>query len=154
MTEKKHFPGYFSSVLLNKCPRCREGFIYKEKSAYKNLRHCIKMEEECPVCGQLTELEVGFYYGTGYVSYALSIAISVVSFVLWYLIIGISLNDYRFFGWMGCNALLLVLLQPLIMRLSRTLWLSWFIKYDPNWKKNSLNNAFMDRIVKEHMGRR
>ena len=33
------------------------------------------MNKECPVCGQPTEIEVGFYYGTGYVSYVLSILI-------------------------------------------------------------------------------
>ncbi|HMC87059.1 MAG TPA: hypothetical protein VKI61_16145, partial [Chitinophagaceae bacterium] len=61
-TEKK--PGYLLSVLTNKCPRCREGFIYKEKSSYK-LMSIVKMFDKCPVCGQPTEIEVGFYYGTG-----------------------------------------------------------------------------------------
>ena len=34
------------------------------------------MNKECPVCGQPTEIEVGFYYGTSYVSYALTVALS------------------------------------------------------------------------------
>jgi hypothetical protein len=42
-----------------------------------------------------------------------------------------SLDDNRFFWWMGTNAVLMILMQPLFMRLSRTIWLSWFVAYDP-----------------------
>ena len=55
------------------------------------------MNKNCPVCGQPTEVEVGFYYGTGYVSYTLSIAITVASLIAWWLSIGMSVNDNRFF---------------------------------------------------------
>lgn len=105
------------------------------------------MNESCPVCGQPTEIEVGFYYGTGYVSYAVSTALSVVSFLLWWLIIGFSLEDSRFFWWLGFNAILLVVLQPVLMRLSRTLWLSWFVSYDPHWKSNKV--AEPERLNKD-----
>lgn len=106
------------------------------------------MHDACPVCGQPTEIETGFYYGTGYVSYALTVAFSVASFIAWWVIIGFSLEDTRFFWWMGVNAVVLVLLQPLIMRLSRSLWLSWFVKYDPDWKNTKI--AKNERVVKEH----
>jgi hypothetical protein len=106
------------------------------------------MHDHCPVCGQPTEIETGFYYGTGYVSYALTVAFSVASFIAWWVIIGFSLDDTRFFWWMGINAVVLVLLQPLIMRLSRSLWLSWFVKYDPDWKTNKIEAT--ERVVKEH----
>lgn len=92
------------------------------------------MNKDCPVCGQPTEIEVGFYYGTSYVSYALSVALSGASLVAWWLIIGLSTDDNRFFFWMGFNALLLILLQPWLMRLSRSFWISWFVNYDPDWK--------------------
>ena len=106
------------------------------------------MHHNCPVCGQPTEIETGFYYGTGYVSYALTVAFSVASFIIWWLIIGFSLDDTRFFWWMGINAVVLILIQPLIMRLSRSLWLSWFVKYDPDWKTNKIEA--IERVVKEH----
>jgi hypothetical protein len=152
MQEKVRKPGYYLTVFSNKCPRCREGFIYKEKSAYKRITQCVKMEEKCPVCGQPTELEVGFYYGTGYVSYALSVGVCIVSCLFWYLTIGFSLDDNRFFWWMGFNAVLLVLMQPILMRLSRTFWLSWFVKYDPDWKNHPLDKNIQERIVPEQMG--
>lgn len=101
----------------------------------------MEMNKVCPLCGQPTEIEVGFYYGTGYVSYALTVAISVASLIAWWVIIGLSAHDKRFFYWVGFNALLLILLQPWIMRLSRSIWISWFVKYDPEWKENKLENV-------------
>ncbi len=94
------------------------------------------MHKECMVCGQATEIEVGFYYGTSYVSYVLTVAISVASLIAWWVIIGLSINDNRFFYWLGFNAGLLLVLQPWLMRLSRSLWISWFVKYDPDWKEH------------------
>jgi hypothetical protein len=92
------------------------------------------MNKTCPVCSQPTEIEVGFYYGTSYVSYALSVMICVASLVAWWIFIGLSTQDNRFFYWIAFNAILLILLQPWLMRLSRSMWISWFVKYDPNWE--------------------
>ena len=107
------------------------------------------MYKNCPVCGQPTEIEVGFYYGTAFVSYGLTVALSVISFVVWVLTIGISVNDNRLFWWLGLNAVLLIVMQPWLMRLSRSLWISWFVKYDPDWKQNKLGD--FERIVPEQM---
>lgn len=128
---------YLYSVLNNKCPRCRKGNIFSSGNAYK-LGEFTSMNEHCPVCNQPTEIEVGFYYGTGYVSYALTVAFSVATLVAWWVLIGFSLDDNRFFWWMGTNAVLMIVMQPLFMRLSRSIWLSWFVKYDKNWKDNPI----------------
>ena len=128
---------YLVSVLKNKCPRCREGQMYETSNADKYGK-VVKMNEVCPVCKQPTEIEVGFYYGTGYVSYALSVGFSVATLIAWWVIIGLSLDDNRFFWWMGLNAVAMLAIQPLFMRLSRTLWLSWFVSYDKNWKENQV----------------
>ncbi|MEY3541464.1 MAG: hypothetical protein RLZZ204_276 [Bacteroidota bacterium] len=128
---------YLYSVVNNKCPRCREGNLYCSSNAYK-MGEFTKMNETCPVCGQITEIEVGFYYGTGYVSYALTVAFSVATFIAWWVLIGFSLDDTRFFWWMGTNAVLMILFQPLFMRLSRSIWLSWFVSYDRDWKSHPI----------------
>lgn len=96
----------------------------------------MEMNKTCPVCGQPTELEVGFYYGTSYVSYAITVAISVSTLVAWYVLIGMSTSDNRFFYWLGSNAIFLVFLQPWLMRLSRSFWISWFVKHDSHWKEH------------------
>lgn len=151
MSDKKAHPGYFTTVLANRCPRCREGKIYDVQNPYK-LKTCLKMKDHCPVCGQPTEIEVGFYYGTGYVSYFISVLVCVFSFIFWWLIIGFSLKDTRIFWWLGFNTVLLIALQPILMRLSRTLWLSWFVRYDPHWKEREIDRNTLERIVPEQMG--
>jgi hypothetical protein len=123
-------PGMFLSMLQLKCPRCRRGEMFQTKSSYK--KNFTKMNDQCPVCGQLMEPEIGFYYGTGYVSYALAVAVCVTTFVAWWVIIGFSFSDNRFFWWLGLNSVLLIAMQPYLMRLSRTVWLAFFVRYDPD----------------------
>lgn len=132
-TSSKKKTSYLWSVLNLKCARCRRGNMFAERNPYK-LKNTLDMHDQCPVCGQRMEIETGFYYGTGYVSYALTVALSVTSFVAWWIFIGFSLSDNRIFWWMGTNAVLLIVLQPWLMRLSRALWLSFFVKYKPSCK--------------------
>ena len=98
----------------------------------------MKMHKNCPECHQRTEIEIGFYYGAAYVSYAVTVAFSVATFVAWYVLIGMGLDDNRVFWWLAGNAIFLVVLQPLLMRLARTIWLSLFVKYKPVSVKESL----------------
>jgi uncharacterized protein (DUF983 family) len=148
MSEDKRKPLYLWTVLTNRCPRCREGKIYETNNAY-DLKNNLKMHRNCPVCNQPTEIEVGFYYGTSYVSYALTVAYSVATFIAWWVILGFSLYDNSIVYWLIFNGVSLILLQPVFMRLSRTLWLSWFVKYDENWKSKKVEEY--ERIVKEQM---
>ncbi len=108
------------------------------------------MFENCPTCGQPMELEPGFYYGTGYVSYALTVAISVATFIAYWVLIGISINDNSLFIWLGVNIATLVLSMPYLMRLSRAIWLSFFVKYEPDWRTKAAEKP--ERIIKEQMG--
>ena len=135
MSEERKSRGYLSTVLSCRCPRCREGKLFQHR-LHINFNKNLQMNKTCPVCGQPTEIEVGFYYGTSYVSYAITVALSVASLLAWWLTIGLSVNDNRFFFWLGFNAVLLILLQPWIMRLSRSIWISWFVRYDPHWKEH------------------
>lgn len=105
------------------------------------------MNDHCPVCGQVLDMEPGFYYGTNMVSYTLAVLISIFSFFLWWLTIGFSLSDSRFFWWIGLNAVLLVLLQPPLMRISRTIWIYFFVKYSPRWSEGDVMHA--ERINKD-----
>ncbi len=132
-------PNTLWSVFSMKCPRCRRGPMFKNNNTYKSLKlsHTFDMYDECPHCLQKYELETGFWYGTGYVSYALTVALSVATFIAWWVIIGVSINDNRIFYWLGFNILLIVLLQPWLMRLSRVVYLYLFVKYDKNYKTNS-----------------
>ena len=108
-------PNAFWAIATMKCPRCRRGKMFRDNNAYRklSLKHIFDMYDNCPECAQKYDMEPGFWYGTSYVSYALTIAISVATFVAWYVIIGVSINDHRIFWWLGLNAVALVVLQTL-----------------------------------------
>jgi uncharacterized protein (DUF983 family) len=147
-TKKEVKPNLVLSVLQNKCPRCRRGKMYKSRNPY-DLRSFMKMFDRCQVCGQPLDMEPGFYYGTNMVSYTLAVLISMLSFILWWIIFGFSFHDNRFFWWMGLNAFLLIGLQPPLMRASRTIWLAFFVPYSPKWDSGDIIEP--ERANKEHM---
>ncbi|RYY50718.1 MAG: DUF983 domain-containing protein [Chitinophagaceae bacterium] len=139
-------PG-IDSLFRCKCPRCRRGDMFVHRNPWK-LSSTMKMNKECPVCAQPFDIEVGFYYGSSYISYALTIAISVATLIAWWVIIGFSVNDNRIFYWLGANSLLLLLLQPYLMRVSRTGWLAFFVPYNKNWKNEAPDR--LERTNKQH----
>ena len=131
-TNKEIRPGILN-LFACKCPRCRRGDMFITKNPYR-LRSFMKMQDTCSVCGEHFDKEPGFYYGSSYVSYVLSITLSVITFLAWWVLIGFSLQDDRFFYWIIFNAIFLILLQPPLMRLARTLWLAFFVRYDKDWQ--------------------
>lgn len=123
------------SVLTNRCPRCRQGKLFTDANPY-NLKTTMRMPERCAVCGQKFELEPGFYFGTGYVSYGLSIAIFALVFVVWGLTIGLSVYNNSIIQCLVAGIVILLLLQPILQRMSRSIWIAFFVKYDPDWMKD------------------
>lgn len=137
--EDKPKPPFWWSLLSMKCPRCRRGEMFHHHNPYKNLtlKHIFDMPERCKECRQKFEVETGFWYGTGYMSYALAVTVTLITFVFWWIFIGITVDDNRIFYWLGCNAVLLVILQPWLMRLSRVAYIYLFIGYDKAYKFTS-----------------
>lgn len=110
-----------------KCPRCHEGEIFETKNPYVKMT---AMKETCPKCGLKYEREHGFFYGAMYVSYMLNIAL-FVAFVLGYFLVFRNLIDWRVY--ILIYVVLTLILVPIYYRLSRSIWLQAFNKYDPNW---------------------
>ena len=111
--------------------------MFSQPNPWK-LKETLKMPHTCPECSQPFELEVGFWYGTGYVSYGLSFFMSLGSFLLWWLLVGLSTEDHRFFYWMAINAVFLIVMQPWIMRLSRVVYLYFFVTYDADYRRTKV----------------
>ena len=135
-TIKKPKPNLLWSIFSMTCPRCRRGKMFRDNNPYKNfsLKHIFDMYDECPLCKQKYDLEVGFWYGTGYVSYGLAVVLSGITFNLWWIAIGISTEDNRIFYWLLVNTILLIVIQPWLMRLSRAVYIYFFISYDENYE--------------------
>jgi len=139
---------YLPTIFACRCPRCREGKLFRYPLSVQMKRN-MEMNEECPVCKQATDIEVGFYYGTGYISYLICILIVIASFFVCFLTIGFSYQDKRFLIWIISTCVFLAVLQPWLMRFSRVLWLSCFVKYDADWEHHKPNDP--ERIIKEQM---
>jgi len=131
-TEQK--PGVVN-LFKCKCPRCRRGDMFQDSNPW-HLKNTMKMNKECLVCKQSFNIEVGFYYGSSYISYALTVAMSVASFIGWWLIIGFGFHEKSLLYWITFNAVFLIVMQPYLMRVARTGWLAFFVWYDKNWRTN------------------
>ncbi len=83
------------------------------------------MYERCSHCGTKYKIEPSFFYGAMYVSYAVGIAFAVAAFVLAYVFIGTSLVT-TFIAIVGT----LIVFMPIIIRVSRNIWINFFIHYD------------------------
>jgi len=140
--------GYLAAVFGCYCPRCRTGKLFKNPLSIGVSKN-MAMHERCPACAQRSEIEIGFYYGTGYLSYLLALFYTGITFLLWWLLIGFSFHDRRFFVWIAVNAVSLLFMQAWLMRFSRVLWLSFFVSYNPFWA--SQPPADPERIVEEQM---
>lgn len=99
-----------ATALRLRCPRCHDGKLFVG---------LLKMSDHCPACGLKLEPEPGFYLGSIYANYALTVLITTVSFVL--LVFGAGFSKDQVI-W-GCLAF--SLLFPLwFFRYARSLWLS------------------------------
>ena len=114
------------SILTGNCPRCHEESMYENPNPYA-LSKIFKMNERCSHCGLKYKIEPSFFYGAMYVSYGVGIAFAVAAFVISFLFLGASLPT-AFIAIVGT----LVVFMPVIIRLSRNIWINFFVKYDPS----------------------
>lgn len=120
------------SIFRAKCPVCQEGEVFEYKKFYSWSKFD-KMHTHCSQCNLKYEMENGFWYGAMYVSYALTVALSVASFILTFLF-------YPAAGvWIYISAIVFVLvgMAPITFRASRLIWMNFFFTYDPTKSKKS-----------------
>lgn len=116
------------SILSGTCPVCHTGKMYKTKNAYK-ISETLKMHDNCSHCGVKFKIEPSFFYGAMYVSYGVGIAIAVAAFIIAFFFIGLDRN-----GTFITIVATLILLLPLITRVSRNIWINIFFKFDKSKK--------------------
>ncbi|REE27307.1 uncharacterized protein DUF983 [Winogradskyella pacifica] len=119
------------SILFGVCPKCHQESMYQNTNPYA-LSEVIKMQETCSHCKTKYEIEPSFFYGSMYVSYAVGIAFSVAAFIISYNILGSSLT-------IAFIAIIATLIgfMPVIMRLSRNIWINLFMSYDKELAEKS-----------------
>lgn len=119
------------SILFGKCPKCHQELMYQTKNPY-HLSETLKMHDRCGHCGTKYKIEPSFFYGSMYVSYAVGVAFAIATFIISYILFESSL-----LGSFICIVGTLICLMPIIMRLSRNIWINFFMSYDPNLANKS-----------------
>ena len=114
------------SIFTGACPKCHEESMYVNTNPY-SLSETLKMNERCGNCQTKYKIEPSFFYGSMYVSYGVGIAFAVAAFVISYFFIGTN----KLSAFLTIVITLIVLL-PIILRLSRNIWINLFMSYDKN----------------------
>ncbi|HTA84433.1 MAG TPA: DUF983 domain-containing protein [Bacteroidia bacterium] len=117
-----------SCTFTNKCPRCKAAKVFESNNPY-SFKNGLTMRKHCVSCGLKYEREVGYFYGSMYVSYGIQTLLVTVMYLL---------NIY----WWKMDALYLVFwiigsalaIFPLTFRWSRIIWIGMFTKYQPELK--------------------
>lgn len=123
MANKKHRSAVSSTVNL-KCPKCREGNLFKTPTFGFN--DPFSMPDNCEVCNQPFMLEPGFYYGAMFISYIFMgfFCIFFTGTLHW----GFGIGTVPTF-----IALIAVCIFffVYIFRIARSMWIHFNVKYDP-----------------------
>ncbi len=123
-----------NSILTGSCPKCQSESMYKHKNVYNKVFSALEMNEKCSHCGTYYKIEPSFFYGAMYVSYGLSIAFGFAAFTVSYGIFSSTLTTSFI-----AIVLTLVFTFPIIVRLSRNIWINMFFSFDKhaieNYKK-------------------
>ena len=113
------------SILRGKCPRCHEGNFFKYTFTM-NIFKVNKIEKKCSQCDLKYMIEPAFYFGALYVSYGITVAICIVTFITSKIIFDLALLSSFI-----AVFIVLILFIPVNLRLSRILWINMFINYKP-----------------------
>lgn len=112
------------SIFTGSCPVCQNESMYEVSNPYK-LLSTLNMHERCSHCNTKYKIEPSFFYGAMYVSYPVGIAFAGIAFLVMYYFFEATLLN-TFIAIVGT----MIVFLPVIMRLSRNIWINLFMKYD------------------------
>lgn len=116
------------SILKLKCPQCHEGDFFIQKSPFK-IKQLTKTHKNCPNCNLKYMREPSFYFGAMYVAYGLSVAISILTFLITNLIFHTNLIESFI-----TISIVLILSTTINLRLARIIWINIFVPYQQKEK--------------------
>jgi uncharacterized protein (DUF983 family) len=107
------------SLLRARCPQCRKEPVFTQKGIFP-LRTCLRMHDNCPRCGYRLKGEAN--NGPG-INYALTVIILFGNLVWYWPLFGLSYKDNSIYYFLATSIIIVVLMQPWLMRLSRMVYL-------------------------------
>ena len=118
------------SIIKGKCPRCHQGDFFKYPFSF-HPKKITKLHKNCSNCNLKYMIEPSFFYGAMYVNYGITVGLSIITFLLAKLLFNASLLQS-----FAAIFIVLILLAPVNLRLSRILWINMFVKFDEDSKPN------------------
>lgn len=112
------------SILTGSCPVCHRESMYLRKNPYR-ISEVLKMHERCGHCNTKYKIEPSFFFGAMYVSYGVGLVFAGIVFVLVYLVLNFGLITTFI-----AVVIIQILLLPIILRLSRNIWINIFMTFD------------------------
>lgn len=131
MSDHSKKPSAVLSLFSMKCPFCREGKVFKNRSVFP-LGQTTDLKEHCDVCGHKLVSERN--NGAG-INYALTVVIFFLN-LAWYCPLYLYLKKNPAENWYDNNSvewyllsstIVVLLLQPWLMRISRMLYLYMYV---------------------------
>lgn len=122
---------FLRSAITLKCPSCHQESMFRNAQIY-TWKDMGSVKEKCSSCGANLKPESGFYFGAAYVSWALTVT-------LWVAVL-IGLKTLGALGWiefsflthpvtfLTTGTIATIVLFPLLLRFSRSIWAHLFIK--------------------------
>lgn len=117
------------AMITGCCPKCHEESMYLDSNPF-NVMKIYAMHEKCSHCSQVYKIEPSFFFGAMFVSYGLGVGIGIITFLIAFYGFQATLKESFI-----TIVVMLILCNTLIMRLSRNIWINFFISYDMNWKE-------------------
>ncbi len=118
-------PMMLPALLTMKCPSCRKSTVFVNKSVFP-LGKCLALKDECEVCGQKMKSESN---NGGGINYALTMMLFFLNLCWYWPIFGLSYKDNSVFYYLITSTIVVVLLQPWLMRLSRMMYLYLYVNF-------------------------
>ncbi len=115
------------SIFKNKCPRCHQGDFFINSNPFK-FKGILKIKETCSNCQLKYMIEPSFFYGAMYVSYGITVAMSVAIFIIGQLLnLGLIASVISII-------VILILSLPNLVRISRLIYINMFISYEKKFE--------------------
>jgi len=118
-------PALLPALFSMKCPSCRKTTVFVNKS-YFPLDKCLALKDECEVCGQKMKSESN---NGGGINYALTMMLFFLNLLWYWPLFGLSYKDNSVYYYLISSTVIVVLLQPWLMRLSRMLYLYVYVAF-------------------------
>lgn len=117
------------SIFTGTCPKCHEESMYVNPNPYV-ISEIFEMHKKCSNCDKKYRIEPYFFYVSAYVGYGVGAIFAVSAFIISYVFLESSLVT-------AVIAIIstLIAFSPIIMRLSRNIWINIFIHFDKSFLK-------------------